>query len=304
MNSGQTVLQCNALSKNYGSTRALSDVTLTLNAGPPIALIGPNGAGKTTFLSLLCGFIKPTQGQVTVLGETPGSAKAVRRISALPQDAWPDPVFSIARQLHHYAQLRGLSRRDASTEALRVLSLVQLEDRANDKPEQLSHGMRKRIMIAQALIGDPDLILLDEPTAGIDPPNVKIIRELIASQADKATFIISSHNLDELEKVCTSVVHLAQGELRGNSTIDTDADEGFLSLTLRRNTAADAVVLLLQNLPGVLQVNQRSAVELVIEYDRSAYPDTDVRLLTALSQEGWEYKKLVKGRSLEEQLFS
>lgn len=299
----RAIIKCDQLSKRYGSTLALDNVSLNLDAGPPIALIGPNGAGKTTFMSLLCGFIKPGSGRVSILGHQPGSRHALPRISALPQDAWLDPNFSITRQLRHYAQLRGLGKRAAKTETARVLEKVKLSDRANSKPDQLSHGMRKRIMIAQALIGDPDLILLDEPTAGIDPPNVKIIRELIAAESTNATFVISSHNLDELEKVCTKVVHLAEGRLQGISDIDENSNDGFLSVTLRQQNSAPPIELINQ-LPGVTKASFRPQTDLQIEYDEENYPDTDIAVITTLTDNNWRYRKIVKGRSLEEQMFS
>lgn len=298
-----SIFECKQLGKSYGSTRALDDVTLTLDAGPPIALIGPNGAGKTTFMSLLCGFIRPGSGSVSVMGHPPGSHHALNKVSALPQDAWLDPNFSITRQLRHYAQLRGLGKGAAKAEAARVLDKVQLSDRANSLPGQLSHGMRKRIMIAQALIGDPDLILLDEPTAGIDPPNVKIIRELIAAESANATFMISSHNLDELEKVCTKVIHLSEGKLQGISDIDENSQDGFLSVTLRQQDSAPPLEII-NSLPGVTKARFRPQTELLIEYDEQNYPNTDIAVITALINNNWRYRKIVKGRSLEEQLFS
>ena len=298
-----TIVECHELGKSYGSTRALDQVSLTLDAGPPIALIGPNGAGKTTFMSLLCGFIKPGSGSVKILGHRPGSHHALNKISALPQDAWLDPNFSIARQLRHYAQLRGLGKQEATAETARVLEKVQLSDRANSKPGQLSHGMRKRIMIAQALIGKPELILLDEPTAGIDPPNVKIIRELIAAESNNATFMISSHNLDELEKVCTKVIHLSEGRLQGISDIDENSQDGFLSVTLRQQDATPPVELI-NNLPGVTRAQFRPQTELLVEYDEQNYPHIDVAIINALAENNWRYRKIVKGRSLEDQLFA
>ncbi len=299
------IIDCQSLSKNYGKTQALTDINLQLRAGPPIALIGPNGAGKTTFLSLVCGFILPSQGSVTVLGQRPGSRQGLNHISALPQDAWMDPAFSIERQLRHYAQLRGMDNRRARSETSRVLELVQLADRGRDKPESLSHGMRKRIMIAQALIGEPQLVMLDEPTAGIDPPNVRIIRELIASQAANATFIISSHNLDELEKVCSTVVHLKEGRLQGTGNIDSDSDAGTITLTLRTSDSgersADSV---LRAVPGVTDVQVRSTTDIIIEYDQTTHPNVDIAILQALADAGIPYRRLIRGKSLEDQLFA
>lgn len=304
--STQQLIECNALSKRYGKTQALDNVSLTLDAGAPIALIGPNGAGKTTLLSLLCGFIKPSSGSVSVHGYRPGSNPVHNRVSALPQDAWLDSNFPVHVQLRHYAQLQGMSKKQSVHETARVLELVQLADRSSDKPDTLSHGMRKRVLIAQALIGKPELILLDEPTAGLDPPNVKIIRELIAAEAPNATFIISSHNLDELEKVCTSVVHLNDGRLRNVAAIDDSLSESYLTVTLKNPAAQNQATVLaaIRELAGVDHVDGSSSGEYVIAYQKQEFPQTDLALLTLLANRGYEYKKLIKGRTLEDQLFT
>lgn len=288
------------LCKNYGRTKALKDVNLSLSAGAPIALVGPNGAGKTTLLSLLCGYIRPSSGELTVLGHRAGSRKAIQHISALPQDASLDPNFSVGAQLKHYATLRGV--RQPKPEALRVLKLVQLEDRFNARATELSHGMRKRVLLAQAMIGDPQLVLLDEPTAGIDPPNVKIIRELIARESGNATFIVSSHNLDELEKVCSTVAHLAAGQLRGVNAIDDANNEGVLSIMLSSDALLDESEV--QRIEGIHHAQLRNPTELIIEYDHQHFPQTDITVLGWLANNGIRYRRLNKGRSLEEQVFN
>ena len=293
------LIECKALSKNYGSTKALQAVDLSLDAGAPIALVGSNGAGKTTLLSLLCGYIRPSSGNVSVMGHRAGSQQAIRHISALPQDAQLDPGFTVGLQLKHYAQLRGV--RKAAREVSRVLSLVQLQDRINASATELSHGMRKRVLLAQSLIGQPQLVLLDEPTAGIDPPNVKIIRDLITREAANATFIVSSHNLDELEKVCSTVVHLAAGELRAVNAIDDVNNDGMISIILRTGATPDKQEL--AQVSGVTSVTMRTPTELVVEYDHQQYPQTDITVLQSLADQQVSYRRLVKGRSLEDQVF-
>ena len=167
------IIKCKNLTKNFSRLVALDNIDLSIEAGQPIALVGPNGAGKTTLISVISGFIRPTKGDVKVFGAGPGSASSKNRFSVLPQDAQFDPNFTVGSQLKLYAKLRGL--RSADAEVQRVLGLVQLQDRIRSKPEDLSHGMRKRLLIAQALLGTPELIILDEPTAGIDPPNLSLI---------------------------------------------------------------------------------------------------------------------------------
>lgn len=295
-----TLLQCTALTKRYGRTLALDNLSLTLEAGDPIALIGPNGAGKTTLLSLLCGFIRPSSGSVSLFGDAPGSAALVGRVGALPQDATLDPRFSIHRQFRMLARLQGLDRQAARQETDRVLQRVQLADAAHKSPAELSHGMRKRMALAQALIGKPAFIVLDEPTAGIDPPNVKIIRDLVRELSREATFLISSHNLDELEKLCSRVVYLSDGRLVQSGALEDESDAGYLTVRVP-DVPAETFRTAVGTLPGVVSVRHQSQGDYLIEHDPSIA--IDETLLALIKQKGWHYRYFINGRSLEEKLY-
>ncbi|KFZ38538.1 ABC transporter [Shewanella mangrovi] len=298
-----SLIKCQNLSRAYGSKMALNNVDLTLEAGHPIALVGPNGAGKTTLFSLLLGYIRPTSGSIEVLGYAPGHPSLRNNIGALPQDAKLDPDFTLEQQLSLFAQLRGMSAKTAKREAARVLSLVQLSDALKQKPTALSHGMSKRVAIAQALIGSPKLILLDEPTAGIDPANARIIRELIAQLSDSTTFIVSSHNLDELERLCDQVVFLEQGALKQQVSIAA-GNHASHYYTLQLQQADDQQVQqMLAQQPGVIKVNIAAHHTFVIEYQESA-TELDLQLLTLCKQQAWPYRLLLNGRSLEDTLFA
>jgi len=294
------IVTTNGLSKNYGSVQALDSIDLTLESGEPIALIGPNGSGKTTLFSLLCGYIHPSAGSATILGHNAGSKTLNGKLAALPQDAHLDPRFSIQRQLQLLAKLQGYGGVAAKKEVDRVLETVLLSDAGAKKPGELSHGMRKRVSIAQSLIGDPELILLDEPTAGIDPPNVKIIRDLIRNESSKATFFISSHNLDELEKLCSTVVYLSEGKLVESGPIGTSSDDGYLTLRLP-SVPEDEFVRECSKLTGVLNVQRQAQGDYLIHQTEGHA--VDQALLSLLAKNGWRYSHLIKGRSLEERLY-
>lgn len=296
-----SIIRCEALTKRYGSTVALDGLTLELPAGEPIALIGPNGAGKTTLLSLLCGFIRPSGGQVSILGHAAGAAALSGQLAALPQDALLDPRLSVGRQLRFFAMLQGMGRSEASVEVSRVLETVDLAGSANSRPTDLSHGMRKRVAIAQSLIGSPGLVLLDEPTAGIDPPNAKMIRDLVREQSGKTTFIVSSHNLDELERLCAEVVYLEKGRLVSFGPV-SDEGEDHDVLTLRApSLPAEQFVVLCEQLPGVSGVTKTGQGDYLIETNEEM--PTSIALLQLLADKGWRYRQLSRGKTLEERLY-
>lgn len=299
-----SLIQCTNITKRYGSTLALDSVSLNLEAGAPIALIGPNGAGKTTLFSLLCGFLRASSGEAMILGHKAGDKALHGRLAALPQDANLDPRFSIAHQLQLFARLQGLSGSQAKFEVRRVLEQVDLSDTHDKKPEALSHGMRKRVMLAQALMGRPELILLDEPTAGLDPPNVKVMRSLINEASSDATFIISSHNLDELEKVCKSVVHLEKGHLKGVVDINHVKNSGYLTVVMADLKASEAEIReSMSTLPSVTAVSFSAPNRFVLEYNNEQQSELDLQLMQHLSAKGWPYRQLVNGRTLEDQLY-
>ncbi|KPZ72603.1 putative ABC transporter ATP-binding protein YxlF [Shewanella sp. P1-14-1] len=297
------LITCEGVSKQYGTKTALNKINLSLDTGAPIALVGPNGAGKTTLFSLLCGYIHPSEGKITILGEKPGSPQLQNLVSALPQDAALDPNFTVVSQLTFFAKLQGFSRQDAKHEALRVLELVDLSSAALMLPKSLSHGMSKRVSIAQALIGSPKLVLLDEPTAGLDPANAKKIRQIVKDLSPKTTFVISSHNLEELEKLCDQVLYLEQGELQQSVSMKADAETAFLTLTML-NADIEQLADKIRALPNILNVKMNNDEQLIIEHHIDTSLGLEMSLLALFVDNNWQYKAMMKGRSLEETLFS
>ena len=298
-----SLVSCKGLSKSYGSKHALKQVSITLEAGSPIALVGPNGAGKTTLFSLLCGFITPSSGEVSLLGEKPGSPALLGRVASLPQDAALDPNLDIITQLTLFASLQGFSSKAAKAEGLRVLTLVDLADSAQQKPKSLSHGMSKRVSIAQALIGSPELVLLDEPTAGLDPANAKKIRDLVKTLSDKTTFIISSHNLDELEKLCDQVLYLEQGQLSQSVSMQESQHEDYITLTMQQCDANELISSVME-LADISSIDERQANQFLIKHNSEETYAIEMALLGLFKQRNWQYKAILKGRTLEEKLFS
>src|SRR5688500_5162058 len=189
--------------KRFGVKTAVDGVSFKVKAGSVYGLIGPNGAGKTTTFSMLAGFLQPTEGQLEVLGYEPHNVDELRsRIGVLPQDALLPQMDKVGEFLLHMARLQDMDAADAEESARNVLAEVDGKDWWNVKCGALSHGMAKRVQLAQALLGDPEVVLLDEPTAGLDPRVAYEVRQLIKSRKGRCTLIVSSHNLAELEEIC------------------------------------------------------------------------------------------------------
>ena len=298
------IIQCQRLTHIYSGKVALSDVNFELDAGEPIGLVGPNGAGKTTLLSILSGFLHPTSGTVRLFGHRPGAAQLIGKVSALPQDAKLDPSFTVFAQLVFYARLQGLTKQLAILEANRVLEAVSLKEVAHEKPLVLSHGMAKRVAIAQALIGKPELILLDEPTAGLDPFNVRTVRAIIAEQSSVTTFIISSHDLAELDRQCRQILLLENGIMQPEkiSINEQQAATRFITLQMESCPARE-VIANLQALEGVLQVTNPQKNEFVVAYDPGLQANMDLQLIQCINTHHWQYRQLSHGKTLEEKLF-
>lgn len=296
------IIDVKQLSKHYGDKVALTGVEFSLEKGAPVALVGPNGAGKTTLFSLLCGYIRPSSGTINVLGHAPGSAALFGRLSALPQDAQLDPRFSIATQLNFYARLQGMSSKRAKHDTARVLEMVALSDASNSQPSELSHGMRKRATIAQALLGSPEIVMLDEATAGLDPANAKEIRAIVSEQACDVNFILSSHDLSELERLCDQVLYLEAGQLKQHKAANVNDNTRYITLRMKQDYP-DIIATILQ-LQGVSQVRMTQDKEyLLTVINGQSKTSIEMELLVLLQQNNWFYAQLINGKTLENQLF-
>ncbi|HEY8160347.1 MAG TPA: ABC transporter ATP-binding protein [Methylobacter sp.] len=299
------IIQCQHLNHVYSGKVALNDVNVELEAGESIGLVGPNGAGKTTLLSILSGFLRPTSGIVRLFGHPPGAVQLNGKVSALPQDARLDPSFTLIEQLVFYARLQGFTAKQAIMEASRVLDDFALTEAADEKPGMLSHGMAKRAAIAQALIGKPTLVLLDEPTAGLDPINVRTVRAVIAEQASATTFIISSHDLAELDRLCQRILLLDNGVLQAETIHHVNEQQSatrFITLQMESCSALE-VTAKLKALEGVLQVTNPQKNEFVVAYNAELQPNMDLQLIQCLQTNHWQYRQLSHGKTLEEKLF-
>ena len=217
----EPVLEVEGLTRRFGALTALDGISLRVAPGETHGFIGPNGAGKTTTFSIIAGFLDPDAGSVRVLGHPAGDVAALRgQLGILPQDALLPAKDTVGDALTLYARLQGFSRADARAEAERWLDKVGLAGAFRSRCGTLSHGMAKRVGIAQAFLGNPRLVLLDEPTAGLDPKSAHQLRELIRTVHEAGTaLLISSHNLGELEALCDSATVLERGRVLAQGSI-------------------------------------------------------------------------------------
>lgn len=204
------------LTKNYGSHAAVDAVSMNVRRGEIYGFLGPNGAGKTTTLRMLVGLIRPSDGTATVLGLRPGDPKALRRIGVLIEGPGFYPYMSGRDNLRVMARYRGVGRNEVEE----ALHRVALSGRGDDKFRTYSLGMKQRLGVAAALLGHPDLLILDEPTNGLDPAGMAEMRELITGlAADGHTVVLSSHLLSEVQEICDRVGVINNGKLLTESTV-------------------------------------------------------------------------------------
>ncbi|MEV7989861.1 ABC transporter ATP-binding protein [Micromonospora sp. NPDC085948] len=217
-----TAVQADGLALRYGRTTALEDVSFTLRTGVT-GLLGPNGAGKTTLLRIVATALPAGGGTLRVFGHDPstppGRLAVRRRLGYLPQDPGFHPSFTAFEFVDYVAILKELTHRTARhTEVARVLSAVGLDDRRRSRIRTLSGGMKQRLALAAALVGDPDLVILDEPTVGLDPEQRLRFRELIADLGEHKTVLLSTHQTEDVMSLCQEVIVLDRGRVRFEGT--------------------------------------------------------------------------------------
>jgi ABC-2 type transport system ATP-binding protein len=242
------------LSKNYGRIKALSGVSFKIEPGEVIGLLGPNGAGKTTLMKILTGYVEPDAGEVRVHGidVVADPLSAQRRIGYLPESA---PLYTdmlVQEYLEMMAAMRGVPqarRHDRMVEAIRATGLA---DRVVQPIGTLSKGYRQRVGIAQAIIHEPDILILDEPTTGLDPAQIAEIRNLLVALSKKTTVLLSTHILSEVEAICERVLVIMAGQLRADAKL---ADlRSANAAVVAVETAATGVADVLTQIDGVTSV--------------------------------------------------
>jgi ABC-type multidrug transport system ATPase subunit len=302
--SGDVVLRLSHVTKAFGPTIAVNDVSLTIERGSVYGLIGPNGAGKTTTFSMLAGYLFPTSGEIQVLGYAPTNTDALRaRLGVLPQDALLPPNDRVGELLVHAARLQDVPRAKAEGLAREALAEVDGKDWWNTKCGALSHGMAKRVALAQALLGEPEVVLLDEPTAGLDPRVAYEVRQIVRARKGRCTLVVSSHNLQELEQICDAAAILDRGKVVAQGTMaELTATSEEIRVTLAPGPVPLAAVRELKLASRVTFDDDRR--ELIVAFERNAADAETVigATLSVLLANGARISGVAKGRGLEQRV--
>ena len=218
-----SMLKVDAVTKQYGRHLALHKLSFSAEKGEIIALLGRNGAGKSTLMNILTGYIAMTSGSVSVTGfDVQAQAlRARRHVGYLPEQPPLYPEATVTEYLRYCAELKGLSRSEASREIAEVIDVIGLGDYRRRLAGQLSKGYRQRLGLAQALLGKPDLLILDEPGSGLDPLQMSQMREVIRDAAGRSTIILSSHILSEVTDMCSRAIVLDHGHCLYDGSMET-----------------------------------------------------------------------------------
>jgi ABC-2 type transport system ATP-binding protein len=201
------------LAKTYGRTMALRGVSFDVHAGEIFGLLGPNGAGKSTLIRILMDIIRPDSGEVRVFGES-RRREHLDRLGYLPEERGLYTKLSVVDVMTYFGSLKGLARADAKKRAIEWLELVELPHVATWKVDRLSKGMSQKVQIASVLMSDPDVCVLDEPTTGLDPVNVRLVQNLLTDRRRRGrTTVLSTHHMNQVETLCDRVALINQGSL-------------------------------------------------------------------------------------------
>ncbi len=292
------MIQVDNLTKRYGPVTAIHDVSFSVDKGRIVGFLGPNGAGKSTTMKILSCFMPATGGTARVAGYDvfSQSLEVRRRIGYLPESAPLYPELSVASYLDFVAEIKGVGRGERRGRVADVMERCFVTDMQNRLIGKLSKGYRQRVGLAQALLGDPEVLILDEPTIGLDPRQIAEIRALIRSLAGQHTVILSTHILPEVSMVCDGIVIINHGRIVAQGTESELVQQVFPTsrIEVRVTNASGDVGGALRAVPGVVAVEPLAArdgsVGFVVESER----DRDVRsdLVRLVTGKNWTLQEL------------
>ena len=309
------MISVQGLSKRYGQTQAVRDLSFSVERGEIVGFLGRNGAGKSTTMRILCGYLPADAGEVRVAGFDvfSQSLKARSRIGYLPENVPLYPEMRVGEYLAYRAALKGVRSRRIAEKVEDALSLCHVGGVRNKLIGTLSKGYRQRVGLADALVNEPDILVLDEPTIGLDPGQIREVRSLIRGLAGRHTILLSSHILSEVEMTCSRVLILEKGRIAATGTPDELRKRtgtllsGTVRMEISDGTPARDVLTALTAMPGV------SSAELVQEDSRPGWSCYEVRpssgdpreeLFALAVSRGWRLRELSARESSLEEIFA
>ncbi|HEX7954811.1 MAG TPA: ABC transporter ATP-binding protein [Burkholderiales bacterium] len=310
MNSPSTAIALESVSKRYGSRDIIHDMSFSVQKGEIVGFLGPNGAGKTTTMRMIAGYTTATSGRVTVAGfdMATHNEQAARRIGYLPEQPPLYDVLEVAAYLRFVAKVKGVSRRIIPSELDRVIQACRLEAVVDREIYKLSKGYRQRVGLAQALLGQPEVLLLDEPTAGLDPGQIQETREVIRAFGAQHAVLLSTHILHEVTLICQRVAIINDGRL-----LAIDSPEGLQRASEQTNRVslvttgpADAVRDAILAVDGVRTVQARASADrselLTIECQVDARDGVEAAIARAVAAR-WSLHRLERQQPTLENIF-
>ena len=269
------------LTKFYGRNKALDNVSFSVKKGEIMGFLGPNGAGKSTTMNIICGCISPSSGSVSIGGfdvlENPKEVK--KKIGYLPENPPLYPDMTVSEYLNFVYELKKVTL-DREVHIQRVMERVQIFDKKDRLIKNLSKGYKQRVGLAQALIGDPEVLILDEPTVGLDPRQIIEIRNVIKSLRKDKTIVFSTHIMQEIEAVCDSVIIISNGKIAAQGSLDEinketgDKDKLIVGIIGNGQIAYEV----LKSIPGVKQCDVSKQDTAISEFIIKQMPGTDIRI--------------------------
>lgn len=305
------MIEVSNLTKEYGSFHALKGISFSVSKGDILGLLGPNGAGKTTTLKILTSFIPFISGSVQIAGyDLKKDSLKIRQLTGyLPESNPLYPEMRVSEFLTFRAQLKKVPRKKCQSQIQKVLEQCQLTELSSRIIGTLSKGMQQRVGLAEALVADPDILILDEPTIGLDPHQVRQFRQLIRELAQNRTVIFSSHILSEVEALCSKVVILNQGRKVAEETPqNVMAQIACIKLTLEVKAPLEEARELFETLPHVVRVVAEPIANKgwsLFEFEIEQGVDLREELFSLVAEKGWTLRELkASSRNLEEAFVS
>ncbi len=295
------MIQVDHLTRRYGPTTAVNDVSFRIDRGEVVGLLGHNAAGKTTIMKMISGYLEPTAGTIRVgdLEMGPDTRAIQARLGYLPENCPVWPEMTVIDYLDYQASLHGVPEDQRDRAVANAIRRTELKDKAADTIETLSRGYRQRVGVAQALLHDPDVIILDEPTNGLDPNQIRHMRALIRELAQTATVVVSTHILQEVQAVCERVLILRAGELVVDARLDELQQASGLWVRVD-GEAADT----LGRIEGVTRVEDQGVEDGQRLYLLETKPETAPAVAEAVAAAGLKLYALQPRRRDLETLFA